>query len=78
MTIEVTSVRRCSSETNKLRYIHIHSIRDSKSHTAIKEWEINNNQIELVLFIINHSGNCTIKYGLIKKKKKKTFRYQKN
>ena len=49
-TIEITNVRRCSSETNKLRYVH--SIRGSPRNNAIKEQEINDIKIEIVLFII--------------------------
>ena len=38
-TVEVTYVRRCSSETNKLRYIH--SIRGTPKAITIEEREIN-------------------------------------
>ena len=56
-TIEVSNVRRCSSEPDKLRYIH--SIRDTSRDIAVKELKIDNVKIELVPFIINFRGNCT-------------------
>ena len=43
VTVEVTNVSRCSSETNKLRYIH--SIRGTPRDIAINEREINNIKI---------------------------------
>ena len=60
-TVEVIYVRRCSRETNKLRYVH--SIRGTPRDIAIEEQEINQYiKIKIVLFIINFSGNCTIRY----------------
>ena len=52
-------VRRCSSESNTLRYVY--SIRGTLGDIAIKEREINCIEIEIVPFIINFSGNCTIR-----------------
>ena len=55
---EVTYARRCSSETNKLRYVH--SIGGTSRDIAVEEWEIN--YIKIVPFIINFSLNRTIRY----------------
>ena len=76
--IEVTNMRICCSETNMLRYVH--SIRGTPRDLAVKEREINYIKIEIVTFIINVSGNCTIRYDYIqiKKKKKTVLQYQKN
>ena len=52
-TVEVTYARRCSSETNKLRYVH--SIGGTSSHIAVEEREINYIKIKIVPFIINFS-----------------------
>ena len=38
-TVEVISIRKCSSETNKLRYVH--SIRGTQRDITIEEREIN-------------------------------------
>ena len=58
MAVEVTNARICSSETNKLRYVH--SISGTPRDIAIKEQEINYIEIEIVPFIINFRGNCTL------------------
>ena len=57
-TTEVSNVRRGSGESNKLKYIH--SIRGTPRDIAIKERKTDNVKIEIVPFIINFSGNCTI------------------
>ena len=59
-TVEVTYVRRCSSVTNKLRYVH--SIRGTPRDIAIEDRGIDCIKIKIVPFIINFSGNCTIRY----------------
>ena len=59
-TVEVTYIRKCSSETNKLRFVH--SIRYTPRDITIEEWEINYIKIKIVPFIINFSGICTTKY----------------
>ena len=61
-TAEVTYVRRCSSETNKLRYVH--SIRDKPRDITIEEQEINYIKIKIVPFI----SNCTIDIDKFKSK----------
>ena len=66
-TAEVIYVRRCSSETNKLRYIH--SIRGTPRDITIEEQEINYIKFTIVPFIINFSGNCTIRFDKFKSKK---------
>ena len=57
-TVEVTYVRRCSSETNRLRYVH--SIGGTPRDITIEEREIKYIKIKIVPFIINLSGNYTI------------------
>ena len=60
-TVEVNYVRSCSRETNKLRYVH--SIRGTPRDVRdIEERKINYIKIKIVTFIINFSGNCTIRY----------------
>ena len=59
MTIEVAYVRKCSSDTNKLRYVH--SIGNMPRDIAIKEGEISYIKINIFQFI-NFSGICTIRY----------------
>ena len=49
-TVEVTYVRRCSSETNKLRFAH--SIRGTPRDITIEKPEINYIKIKIVPFII--------------------------
>ena len=60
-TVEVTYARRCSSETNKLRYVH--STEDTSRDIAVEEREINYMyiKIKIVPFIINFSWNRTIR-----------------
>ena len=58
-TIEVAYVRRCSSETNKPRYVN--AIWCTSRDVSIKKREINN--IKIVQFIINISGNSAIRNG---------------
>ena len=60
MTVEVIYVRRCSSKTNKLRYVH--SIWGAPWDITIKDWEMNYIKNKIVPCIINFSGYCTIKY----------------
>ena len=60
-TIEVAYVRRCSSETNKLRYVNVISC--TSKDVSIKKREINNIKTKIVQFIINFSGNCAIRNG---------------
>ena len=45
-TIEVSNVRRCSSESHKLRYVH--SIRGTPRDITVKERKIDNVKIEIV------------------------------
>ena len=52
-TVEVTYARRCSSEANKLRYVH--SIGGTSRDIAFVERESNNIKIKIVPFIINFS-----------------------
>ena len=59
-TVEVIPIRKCSSETNKMRYVH--SIRDTPRDIIIEEREVNYIKIKIVPFIINFSGNCSIRY----------------
>ena len=68
-TVEVIYVRRCSSETNKLGYVH--SIRGTSRDITIEEQEINYINIKIVPFIINLSGNCTIIYWWIQIQKRR-------
>ena len=50
-TVDVTYARRCSSETNKLRYVH--SIGGTSRDIAVEERGINYIKIRIVPFIIN-------------------------
>ena len=50
-TVKVTYARICSSETNKLRYVH--SIGGTSRDIAVEEREINYIKIKIVPFIIN-------------------------
>ena len=59
-TVEVIYVRRCSSETNKLRYVHS-ILRSTPRDITIEEREINYIKIKIVPFIINFNENCTIR-----------------
>ena len=59
-TVEITYVRRCSSETNKLRYVH--SMRGESRDITIEEREINYIKIKIVLFTIHFSRNYTTRY----------------
>ena len=52
-TDEVTYARGCSSETNKLRFVH--SIGGSSRDIAVEEREINYIKIKIVPFITNFS-----------------------
>ena len=54
-TVDVTYARRCSSETNKLRYVH--SIGGTSRDIAIEERGINYIKIRIVPFIINFDEN---------------------
>ena len=49
-TAEVTYARRCSSETNMLRYVH--SIGGTSRDIAVEEPEVNYIKIKIVPFII--------------------------
>ena len=59
-TVEVTYARRCSSEMNKLRYVH--SIGGTSRDIAVEEREMNYIKIKIVPFIINFRWNRTIRY----------------
>ena len=59
--IEVAYVRRCSSDTNKLRYVN--AIWCTPRDISIKKREINNIKIKIVPFIINFRRNCAIRNG---------------
>ena len=48
-TVEVTYSRRCSSETNKLRYVH--TIGGTSRHIAVEKRDINYIKIKIVPFI---------------------------
>ena len=52
-TVEVTYAGRCSSETNKL--IYLHSIGGTSRDIAVEEREINFIKIKFVPYIINCS-----------------------
>ena len=60
-TIEVAYVRRCSSETNKLR--HVNAIWCTSRDVSINKREINNTKIKIVPILTNFSGNCAIRNG---------------
>ena len=51
--VEVTYARRCSSETNKRRYVHF--IRGTSRDIAVGEREINCIKIKIVPFILSFS-----------------------
>ena len=60
-TVEISNVGRCSSKSNKLRYMH--SIRGTPRDIAVEERKIDHFKIEIVAFILIFSGTCTIRYG---------------
>ena len=62
-TVEVTKVWRRSEESNKLKYVY--PIWGTPGNIAIQIREIDNIKIKTVPFIINFSGNCTIRYRQI-------------
>ena len=64
--VEVTYVRTCSSETNKLRYVH--SIRGTPRDITIEKWEINYIKIKpLITGGVAYNfelSNCVINKGV--------------
>ena len=58
MTIEVTNMRMCCGKANKLKYIN--TLRGTTRDIVIKEREIKNIKIKIILFFIYLNKNCTI------------------
>ena len=59
MSVEVSSMAKCSSQTNELR--DIDSIGCRAKDTTILKWEIDNFKLKIDTFIINFGRNNIIR-----------------